>query len=102
MNFTRLLIVGLVGLTEVTSVTDRFDSDVRRVDVIGQIDHKAAQMDSSKDAGPVKRVDVIEKINDQAAQMASNKNAGQGSRIGVVEGRGSLRPAYPYTMPMNR
>jgi hypothetical protein len=104
MRLTSLLIVGfsLAILADVVNAGDRFDSDVRRVDVIEQIDHRSAQLDSSKDARPVKRVDVIEKINDQPAQVASNKNAGQGTRIGVFEGRGSRGPAYPYTMPMNR
>lgn len=104
MRLTSLLIVGLslTALADVVNAGDRFDSDVRRVDVIEQIDHQAVQMDSSKDAGPVKRVDVIEKINDQAAQVASNKNAGQGTQIGVVEDRRSHGPAYPYIMPMNR
>ena len=91
MRLTSALIVGLslTALADVVNAGDRFDSDVRRVDVIEQIDHRSAQMDSSKNAGPVKRVDVIGKINDQGAQVASNKNAGQG-------------PAYPYTKPMNR
>ena len=104
MNLTSFLIVGLslAALADVVNAGDRFDSDVRRVDVIEQIDHQAAQMDSSKDAGPVKRVDVVEKINDQAEQVASNKNAGQGTRIGGDEDRGSRGPAYPYTKPMNR
>ena len=104
MRLTSLLIIGLslTALANVVNAGDRFNSDVRRVDVIKQIDHQTAQMDSSKDVGPVKRVDVIEKINDQAAQVASNKNAGQGSRIGVVEGRSSMGPEYPYTEPMNR
>jgi hypothetical protein len=104
MRLTSLLIVGfsLAILADVVNAGDRFDSDVRRVDVIEHIDHQAAQMDSSKDAGPVKRVDVIEKINDHAEQVASNENAGEGTRIGVVEGRRSMGPAYPYTMPMNR
>jgi hypothetical protein len=104
MRLTSLLIVGfsLAALANVVSTGNRFDSDVRRVDVIEQINHQTAQMDSSKHAGPVKRVDVIEKINDQVAQVASNKNAGQGTRIGVIEGRRSHGPAYPYTKPMSR
>ena len=104
MRLTSLLIVGfsLAALAEVVNASDRFDSDVRRVDVIEQIDHQAAQMDSSKDAGPVKRVDVIEKLNDQAAQVASNKNAVQRTRVGPDEGRRRHGPAYPYIMPMNR
>jgi hypothetical protein len=91
MRLTSLVIVGLslTALPDVVSAGDRFNSEVRRVDVIGKIHHQAAQTDSSKGAGPVKRVDVIEKINDQASQVATNKNAGQG-------------PAYPYTKPMNR
>jgi hypothetical protein len=91
MRLTSLVIVGLslTALADVANAGDRFNSEVRRVDVIGQIHHQAAQMDSSKGAGSVKRVDVIGKINDQGAQVATNKNAGQG-------------PAYPYTKPMNR
>ena len=91
MRLTNLVIVGLslTALADVVSAGDRFNSEVCRVDVIGQIHHQAAQTDSSKGAGPVKRVDVIGKINDQGTQVTSNKNAGQG-------------PAYPYTKPMNR
>ena len=91
MRLTNLVIVGLslTALADVVSAGDRFNSEVRRVDVIGKIHHPAAQTDSSKGAGPVKRVDVIGKINDQGTQVTSNKNAGQG-------------PAYPYTKPMNR
>ena len=79
MRLTSLLIVGLslTALADVVNAGDRFDSDVRRVDVIEQIDHQAVQMDS-------------------------NKNAGQGTQIGVVEDRRSHGPAYPYIMPMNR
>ena len=53
MRLTSLLIVGLslTALADVVNAGDRFDSDVRRVDVIEQIDHQAVQMDSSKDAG---------------------------------------------------
>lgn len=91
MRLMSLVIVGLslTALADVVSAGDRFNSEVRRVDVIGQIHHQTAQMDSSKGPGSVKRVDVIEKINDQASQVASNKKAGQGL-------------AYPYTKPMNR
>ena len=45
MRLTSLLIVGfsLAALAEVVNASDRFDSDVRRVDVIEQIDHQAAR-----------------------------------------------------------
>jgi hypothetical protein len=71
------LIVGLslTALANVVNASDRFDSDAQRVDVIEQIDHQAAQMNSSKNAGQ---------------RPASTKTGG------------SREPAYPYTMPMNR
>lgn len=104
MRLTGLLIIGisLMALADMVNAGDRFDSEVRRVDVIGQIHHQVSQMDSSKDAESVKRVDVIGKINDHAALVAGNKNAEQGTGIGVVESVGPQRRAYPYTMPMNR
>jgi hypothetical protein len=88
MRLSSLVIVGLslTAFADVVNAGDRFNSEVRRVDVIGQIHHQAAEMDSSKGPGPVKRVDIIGKINDQGAQVASNMNAVQG-------------PAYPK--PMN-
>lgn len=69
--------LSLVAATGVVNVSDSFAVDSRRVDVIGTLNEKVAQLDSNKDGDHGMRVDVIGSI-------------------------GSEGPAYPYTKPMGR
>jgi hypothetical protein len=48
------------------------------------------------------RVDVIGTLHDKGAQLDSNKNGGQGMRVDVVERIDPRGPAYPYTKPISR
>lgn len=48
------------------------------------------------------RVDVIGTLNEKVAQLDSNKNGGPGMRVDVIERIGAKGPAYPYTKPMSR
>ncbi len=67
MNLAGLLIAGLslVGVTQGVSVTDKFDTEARRVDVIEMIHGNAVQSDSNERGSNGNRVDVIESIGSQ-------------------------------------
>lgn len=80
MRVTSLLTVGfltLVAATGVVHVSDSFATDARRVDVVGTLNEKVAQLDSKAAGGDGMRVDVIGHV-------------------------GSEGPAYPYTKPASR
>ena len=48
------------------------------------------------------RVDVIGTLNEREAQLDSMKARGEWVRVDVIGSVGSKGPVYPYTKPMSR
>ena len=48
------------------------------------------------------RVDVIGTLNERVAQLDSMKARGEWVRVDVIGSIGSEGPVYPYTKPMSR
>ncbi|HEX7092044.1 MAG TPA: hypothetical protein VF205_00100 [Nitrospiraceae bacterium] len=87
MSATSMFKMGLLSMVAATGLfgaSNGFAADAhQRVDVIGTLNERVAQLDSMKARGEWIRVDVIGTIH--------------GKEVKVSEG-----PAYPYTKPMSR